>query len=122
MDILKQLAHLENEASEFGFKWENPSQILDQIRSEIAEIEIHLKDQDKTKLQDEIGDLLHAAFSLCVFCKLDAHETLKNSVDKFERRFRETQILAKEEGFNNLNGQPFKKLMDLWNAAKKRKG
>lgn len=118
MKILKKLTDLENEASAFGFKWETADQILAQIRSELTEIEVHLKDQDKNKLQEEIGDLLHAAFSLCVFCQFDTEETLTNSVDKFDRRFRETKKLAQCEGLKDLNGQSFDKLMKIWNKAK----
>lgn len=120
MGILKKLTTLENEASAFGFKWEYAEQIIAQIRSELTEIEAHLKKQeDKSKLQEEIGDLLHAAFSLCVFCQFDANETLTSSTKKFERRFRETQRFARKEGLIDLNGQPFDKLMELWNKAKK---
>src|SRR5438094_84896 len=81
--ILKKLSALENEASHFGFKWEKEEQIIAQIRSELKEIEIDLKHQsDKHKLQEEIGDLLHAAFSLCVFCQFDSEETLSKSITK----------------------------------------
>lgn len=118
MNIIEKIVTLENEASSFGFKWETPDQIIEQIRSEIEEIKVHLKDQDRTKLQDEIGDLLHAAFSLCVFCQLDPVETMTQNLNKFEKRFRATQQLALAEGLDNLNGQSFKKLMQLWDQAK----
>ncbi len=119
MKILKKLIHLENEAANFGFKWENAKQIMAQIRSEIDEIEVHLENpNEKNKLQEEIGDLLHAVFSLCIFCKFDASETLQNSIEKFERRFRETQKLAKNQRLVDLNGQSFEKLMAFWNKAK----
>lgn len=119
MGILKKLTDLENEASQFGFKWENPHQIMDQIRSEINEVEAHLKDGNQKKLQEEIGDLLHAVFSLCIFCQFDAKETLENSVNKFERRLRMTQQLAREKGLDSLNGHSFDELMKFWDQAKR---
>lgn len=119
MEILKKLTALENEASAFGFKWENAAQIMTQIRNELTEIEVHLNNpEERDKLQEEIGDLLHAVFSLCVFCKFDASQTLENSVSKFARRFRETQRLAHEEGLHDLRGQSFDKLMKFWDRAK----
>lgn len=117
--ILKKLSSLEKEAAEFGFKWETAEQIMAQIRSELIEIEVHLKDKDRNKLQEEIGDLLHAAFSLCIFCQFNADETLAESVNKFEVRFKEAQRLAKLQGLPDLNGQPFDKLMAFWDKAKK---
>src|ERR1700733_4345503 len=111
MNLLKKISDLEHEASAFGFKWERATQILEQIQSEILEIDIHLKDGDQKKLQEEIGDLLHAVFSLCVFCQFEVEETLLNSINKFERRFRMIQKLAEEKGIQSLNGQSFNELM-----------
>ncbi len=44
-----------------------------QIRNECIEIEEHLHSvEQREALQEEIGDWLHAAFSLCVFCDFDS--------------------------------------------------
>lgn len=119
MSILKQITLSENEAADFGFKWENPEQILQQITSEIAEIRVHLQDQDRVKLQEEIGDLLHAVFSLTVFCQFDPEETLTASVNKFMRRLKKVKALAREEGLTDLNGKSFAELMAFWDQAKR---
>jgi uncharacterized protein YabN with tetrapyrrole methylase and pyrophosphatase domain len=117
--ILKKLTALEREAADFGFQWENSGQIMEQIKSEIAEVDVHLKDGDRNKLQDEIGDLLHAVFSLCVFHEFNPEKTLMHSVEKFERRFRAVEQLAKEQGLDNLRGLPFQELMVFWDQAKR---
>ena len=118
MHILNKLVLLENKATQFGFKWDNDEQIMAQIRSEISEIQTHLRDCETNKLQEEIGDLLHAIFSLCVFRQLDPFETLKNSVDKFERRFNAVKKISHSQGLNTLNGKSFNELMMIWNKAK----
>jgi len=79
-----------------------------------------LKDCNQKKLQEEIGDLLHAVFSLCIFCQFEAEETLLNSINKFERRFNMIKSLAKENGLNTLHGHSFDELMILWHQAKQR--
>jgi uncharacterized protein YabN with tetrapyrrole methylase and pyrophosphatase domain len=119
MHTLDTLTRLEKEASEFGFKWETPQQIKAQIESELKEIDVHLHDKDTEKLQEEIGDLLHAVFSLCLFCNFDPQETLAKSVMKFERRFSAVKELAKTKGWDTLNGKSFNELMEIWNEAKK---
>jgi ATP diphosphatase len=91
---------------------------MSQILSECSEVEVHLNDKNKNKLQEEIGDLLHAIFSLCAFNKIDALATLENSVRKFERRFRTVQQLAKDQGYTSLKGESFESLMKFWDAAK----
>ena len=118
MTILDKLTSLEIEAADFGFKWETTDQIKAQILSELNEINAHLKDENKEKLQEEIGDLLHAVFSLCVFCKLDPKVTLEKSVKKFERRFTLVKQLAKLHGLDSLHGKSFDELMYYWNSAK----
>ena len=118
MDTLKKLAVLDKEAADFGFKWDTTDQIVAQIQSEIAEIDVHLKDGDQKKLQEEVGDLLHAVFSLCLFCQFSPEETLEKSINKFERRFRMIQRLAIEKGLHTLNGLSFKELMAFWDQAK----
>lgn len=125
MNMLEKLTYLEKEAGAFGFKWENTHQIMSQIKSECDEVDEHLStitNDNKAKLQEEIGDLLHAVFSLCIFCELDAKETLSNSIDKFERRLQAVKMIAEENGITTLNGHAFDALMQFWDQAKKRVG
>lgn len=125
MNILERLTHLEKEAEQFGFKWDNTHQIMTQIKSECDEIDEHLShvtNVNKFKLQEEIGDLMHAVFSLCVFCEFNAKETLEKSVNKFERRLNAVKTIAQENGIVSLNGYTFDDLMKFWDQAKKRVG
>lgn len=123
MTIFEKLTQLECEASDFGFRWENTTQIMDQIQSECSEIKDHLNDfSNPEELQNEIGDLLHAVFSLCVFCNFDPKQTLEKSVNKFERRFNAVKQLAAEKGLDSLNGHAFAELMTFWDKAKQQVG
>ena len=72
MNLLDKVVALENDASAFGLQWETTDQIMAQIQSECFEINEHLghgiAQANQSELQEEVGDLLHAVFSLCVFC------------------------------------------------------
>ncbi len=116
--ILEKLVRLENEANQFGFNWTKSEQIMAQIQSECDEIQVHLDDGNREKLKEEIGDLLHVVYSLCIFCQLDPNETLQYSVNKFERRFKQVKQLAKDKGLTELKGYSFEELMSFWNEAK----
>jgi ATP diphosphatase len=98
-------------------------QIMNQIQSECEEIQEHLRagisKSNQAELQDEIGDLLHVVFSLCVFCRLSPQVTLGQTLTKFERRLRAVKLIAEENGLNTLEGQPFDELMCIWDKAKK---
>jgi uncharacterized protein YabN with tetrapyrrole methylase and pyrophosphatase domain len=119
MTILEKIKHLEQEAAAFGLQWETNDQIMAQIRSECLEIEEHLYEPEHRKeLQDEIGDLLHAVFSLCVFCNFDPELTLGKSLDKFQHRLNTMKSIAREHGLTDLKGKSFDELMKYWEQAK----
>ncbi len=126
MDLLEKVVVLEDSASDFGFRWETTAQIMNQIKSECTEIEEHLhngfEQANTAELQEEVGDLLHAVFSLCVFCKLNPKETLEQSLVKFERRLNAVKAIADEKGFVCLEGLPFTELMQIWDSAKLKVG
>ena len=122
MDLFNRLTKLEKSAALFGFKWDHARQIMRQIKSECHEVEEHLtgsENESRERLQEEIGDLLHAVFSLCVFTDFDPEETLKKSLDKFESRFKKVQSLTQEKGLKSLKGKSFQELMLIWEQAKR---
>lgn len=124
MDLLEKVAVLEADAAAFGFRWETTEQIVAQIESECIEVREHLiTGYDPAKhveLQEEIGDLLHAVFSLAVFCKMNPRDTLAKTLDKFERRMDGVKEIAAARGLTDLNGYSFDELMSVWDEAKLR--
>ncbi len=122
MDLLDKVVSLEESASEFGFRWGTADQIMHQIQSECEEVKEHLhhglSQDNKAALQEEIGDLLHAVFSLCVFSGFSPGVTLGQSLTKFERRLHAVKLVAEERGLANLDGKPFDELMYIWDRAK----
>lgn len=126
MNLFDKTVLLENDAAAFGFKWETTDQIFEQIFSECAEINEHLNGNvnppNSTELQLEVGDLLHAVLSLCVFCQFNPQETLTLSLDKFERRLTAVKCISEAKGLIHLKGQPFDELMTIWREAKEKVG
>ena len=124
MNIIKKIVEVEKQAKDFGFYWPNTDVIMDQINSECEEIDELLKDKNSSskRLQEEIGDLLHAAFSLSFFCGHNPEATLEEALAKFEKRFIQTKNLAQEAGHQNLHGKDMDEMMEYWDQAKKQVG
>ena len=121
MTIFEEIEQLGQEAAVFGLQWETKDQIMIQIRNECLEIEEHLHSSEQREaLQDEIGDLLHTAFSLCVFNNFSPEITLRKSLDKFAHRLNAMKDIAKEESLSHLRGKSFDELMRYWEQAKAR--
>ncbi len=126
MELLEKVLALELDADKFGFRWGNTSQIMEQIQSECEEVSEHLaspqQQTNQAALQEEIGDLLHAVFSLCVYCKFKPEDNLKKTVEKFERRMSAVKAIASEQGLKQLDGFTFDELMVFWDKAKEQVG
>ena len=96
LSLLETFVEHEKNNKDFGFYWENLDQILDQIRSECDEIKDAYLKNDAEHIQEEVGDVINAAISLCVFLNLDLEETLQKNLQKFENRFNIMVELVKE--------------------------
>lgn len=125
MDLIDKIVALEKKAADFGFVWEDANQIMAQIQSECLEVQEHLSEktsQNHNALQEEVGDLFHAVFSLSVFCGLNPEETIKKTTEKFERRLSAVQNIAKAQGLPHLKNHTFDELMSIWDKAKQAVG
>lgn len=119
-DLFEKITLQEKEALKFGFYWESVEQLLNQIESECEEIKTAWQKKDYPNLKEEIGDLISATISLCIFLKLDPLETLKESVEKFQIRYDTLVALVQKDGLENLVGKPMDVLMHYWDQAKQK--
>ena len=117
-NLFKKLVEQEKQALDFGFYWENADQILEQIKSECEEIKEAMLSQNNIHLKEEVGDLINAAISLCIFLNLDPADTLEDSTDKFQKRYDVLVSLVKNDGLNNLKGKSTDVLLNYWEKAK----
>ena len=118
-NALDDVVEQEKIANDFGFCWQTIDQVLEQIRSECNEVKQAWDHQDIENLKEEIGDLINAALSLAVFCKLDPVQLMTENNTKFQKRFNKVVALAKADGLDNLHGQPLEVLLSYWDKAKK---
>jgi uncharacterized protein YabN with tetrapyrrole methylase and pyrophosphatase domain len=118
-NALNELVSLEEEAETFGFEWPNEAMVIQQTIDECQEIiEAFEKHEKRERIQEEIGDLLHSAISLCNFVGFDVEETLANVNVKFAKRMQAIKSLTHELDLQNLKGQTFEFMLDLWRKAK----
>lgn len=117
---LQTLIQIEKDTRDFGFDWESSYQIIDQAEDECREIRRALElSEGGERIQEEIGDLIHAAISLCLYAGFDVEETLDKVNHKFGRRMDAVKILTEQNGLSNLKGQSWDFMMSLWQQAKK---
>ena len=108
---------LQKKASKVGFDWNNPYAVLSKIREELDEFEAELKSENKSKQQEELGDILFALANLARHQKIDPDSALRGTNQKFRKRFAyiEENIARENETMESASLE----LMDrLWNEAK----
>lgn len=122
-DLLQRTVDIDQEAQAFGFKWDNPHQLMQKIQEEYQEVLAVIDDPTQQEaLKDELGDLLHAVLSLCMVCKFSPQEVLGGALAKLKKRFDTMVAIAHADGytdFNNSHDHPTMEIkLTYWRRAK----
>jgi MazG family protein len=83
-----------------GFEWENIHQVLDTVKSEIAEFESALEQGDEDGLMMELGDVLFTLVNVARFAGFHPETALSRATAKFESRFRLMEKALAEQGIS----------------------
>ena len=115
---------LQKRAARVGFDWPGPGPVFDKLAEEIDEVRVEFdavaqddSDAVKSRLEDEIGDLLFVAANLARHAKVDPGAALRRANAKFERRFRRMEQLAASDGID-LSQLPLEAQDAYWDRAK----
>lgn len=104
-------------AARIGFDWPDTAQVLQKVEEELEELREVLPLDDKTRIADELGDVLFALTSLARHAGVDAEQALRGTLDKFQRRFGHV-----EQGIETRHGKQYRASLEeleaLWLEAK----
>jgi tetrapyrrole methylase family protein/MazG family protein/ATP diphosphatase len=84
-------------AAQVGFDWPAQAGSRDKVSEELAELDQAIQSGERGQVQAELGDLLFALVNLARHCGVDAELALRESCDKFERRFRHVESCVKSK-------------------------
>ena len=110
---------IQKKVASVGFDYKNKLDAIDKISEELEELKIEIKAQNQSKIKEELGDLIFATLDVSRKLKLDPEIILKKANNKFSKRWRKLESLAKKENLN-LNKLSLKKYDLLWNKAKEK--
>lgn len=113
LPALSKAQKIQKKASKVGFDWDNIEQVLDKLYEEIDELKIEIKNKDREKISDELGDVLFSVVNIARFLDVDATESLEKTIKKFDRRFRYV------EGRCDIKNSSLEELEKFWGEAKK---
>lgn len=108
---------IQEKARNIGFDWEEPHQVWDKVKEEIAEVETEIKSGDKVKLEEEFGDLLFAVINASRLYGVNPENALEGTNRKFIRRFNHLEKRAEEMG-KSLKEMTLAEMDAIWDEAK----
>src|ERR1700683_4416581 len=123
LPALTRALKLQEKASRVGFDWNDPRAVLRKIREEADEIEDALDGAaaDNAEAAAEVGDLLFAAVNLARHLRADPESLLRQTNQKFERRFAAIESALATKG-KAPQDATLAEMDALWDEAKAREG
>jgi nucleoside triphosphate diphosphatase len=118
LPALTRALKLQTKASKVGFDWNGPRAVLRKIREEADEIEEALA-RDPSNAPAEVGDLLFPAVNLARQVNADPETVLRQTNQKFERRFSAIEHALAARG-KKPQDAALAEMDALWNEAKAR--
>ena len=109
---------IQKKVASVGFEYSNDLEALDKVYEELEELKKEIRVKNKSKIREELGDLIFATLDVSRKLKLDPEIILKKANNKFSKRWRKLEKIAKKEKLD-LNKFSLKKYNSLWNKAKK---
>lgn len=120
LPALLRAQKIQKKAAKSGFEWRNIEDIIAKVEEELAELKHEIAENNKTRAEEEIGDLLFVLANLARSLHIDSEESLRKANDKFIRRYNgmvdDSQKEDKE--FSQLKLEEMEK---LWQAQKRKK-
>ncbi|HET7809491.1 MAG TPA: nucleoside triphosphate pyrophosphohydrolase [Steroidobacteraceae bacterium] len=113
LPALARAAKLGKRAARVGFDWQDAQGVRAKIDEELAEV----AQANAQQKPEEIGDLLFAVANWSRHLGTNPEEALRLANEKFERRFRRMESMARERGIelSRLDATGWDR---LWNEAK----
>lgn len=105
---------------DIGFDWDNKERIITQIRQELIEVEEALKEGElPNRIQEELGDVIHACCWLIKYLGFDPSETLAKASAKAMQRTQMVGQIFQDHNFDAKNSNDFDQKLRYWQQVKK---
>lgn len=91
---------IQEKVKQVGFEWENKEQVWDKVNEEIGELQYEIAQNNKEKMEDELGDVFFSLINYARFLKIDPETALEKTNKKFKHRFELMETYAKARGLD----------------------
>jgi uncharacterized protein YabN with tetrapyrrole methylase and pyrophosphatase domain len=108
---------IQKDAARFGFDWPDINPVFEKLEEELAELKQAFSSGDKDAISDELGDLLFVCINLARHAKVNAEMSLRNTNQKFLRRFAYVRQQMQAAGIE-MDQRQLKVMEKFWQESK----
>ena len=109
---------LQEKAKQVGFEWENSGQVWEKVLEEMKELQEVVVENDRSRIEEEYGDLIFSLINYARFLQIDAENALERTNKKFIDRFSRMEEKAMQQG-RNLADMTLEEMDSIWNHIKR---
>ncbi len=120
LPALLKAHRIQDKASRLGFDWEHIDGAFAKLEEELEEFSRAYAGGRKREIKNELGDILFTLVNLSRFLEIDPEDALRQTTDKFTRRFQyiEKSLKRDQKSFKDIS---LEEMEDLWQQSKKTK-
>lgn len=117
LPALMRAQKVQKRSAKSGMDFRSAEEAAVKVPEEQRELFAAIDSGDQAKIEEELGDMLFSVVNIARFAGVDAEQALTRSTDKFAKRFRAVEALAKERGIDMKNA-PDSLIDSLWEEIK----
>ena len=117
LPALLKAYRIQEKARAVGFDWENPEQVYEKVKEELAEFETEIKYGNQQNAEKEFGDVLFSLINYARFLNINPEDALEQTNKKFIKRFNYMEDKVKTQG-KQISNCKLEELDIYWNEAK----
>jgi MazG family protein len=109
---------VQRRVAKVGFDWKDVRPALDKVEEEFAEFREAVLSGNNEHASEELGDIIFALVNVARHHSISAEDAVRQTTNKFERRFRYIEGKVEESG-RTIYQATFEEMDRLWEESKK---
>ena len=114
---LIKAVRIQDKVSNAGFKWDSVYDSKNKVVEEFNELSLEIENSDEKKIEEEFGDFLFSVINYGRFLGINSENALEKTNRKFSRRFKEMEIIIKNDNLE-LDKLSTTEMLGYWNNLK----
>ena len=114
---LIKAVRIQDKVSNAGFKWDSVYVSKNKVIEEFNELSLEIENSDEKKIEEEFGDFLFSVINYGRFLGINSENALEKTNRKFSRRFKEMEIIIKNDNLE-LDKLSTTEMLGYWNNLK----